>query len=459
MSGYKRATVKISEEEYRRLHEADKERRFKEHAKNSRPSRQTAELTDALREMENRQQHLEQAFRDIDRELGWMGTEAIQQFLSENARCYENLATMIEEASADASVSLDLLSQRFDETLQREREQYQYHLLGILQRLNAHEQNEQSKAQAARRWLRQCVALGDHLQERFDHQRFLPGQLTKILGRLNLAQDNLAEGLFETSIQASQQVFMQLSDFRLELEQRILDWKTHFGRAQSALTQFVTELEMNASVNALGLQGEELPEQVDLSYWSYGTYRDLLDKSRRLLRLLSQEQRSISTEELKRTCDEFLPLLTEKFESMIYEARLSALNSQLRMNIAETALQALETQGFTLSTAGYANQDMRAAFTADLESPDGSRVQIEVIPAQKTDEELSNDLVMTTHHHHLKTEQEARLQWQELCRTLGQYDLQVTRPEILPTPPGTAVDRSSIQAETRIPFKRHHNVR
>jgi len=144
---------------------------------------------------------------------------------------------------------------------------------------------------------------------------------------------------------------------------------------------------------------------------------------------------------------------------MIYEARLSALNSQLRMNIAETALQALETQGFTLSTAGYANQDMRAAFTADLESPDGSRVQIEVIPAQKTDEELSNDLVMTTHHHHLKTEQEARLQWQELCRTLGQYDLQVSRPEILPTPPGAAVDRPSIQAETRIPFKRHHNVR
>src|SRR5690349_24909399 len=120
MSGYKRATVKISEEEYRRLHEADMERRFKEHAKNSRPSRQTAELTNALREMENRQQHLEQAFRDIDRELGWMGTEAIQQFLSENARCYENLAAMIEEASADANVSLDLLSQRFDETLQRE---------------------------------------------------------------------------------------------------------------------------------------------------------------------------------------------------------------------------------------------------------------------------------------------------------------------------------------------------
>ena len=54
MSGYKRATVTISEQEYRRLHEADMKRRFREHTKvKAKNSGQTADLTNTLQQMEN----------------------------------------------------------------------------------------------------------------------------------------------------------------------------------------------------------------------------------------------------------------------------------------------------------------------------------------------------------------------------------------------------------------------
>jgi hypothetical protein len=211
----------------------------------------------------------------------------------------------------------------------------------------------------------------------------------------------------------------------------------------------------------VGLEGEELSEQVDLAYWSGGKYHELLDKSRQLLRLLSQEQQTISTEELRRTYGELLPVVEDRFESIIYEARLNALNSQLRMNIAERALQALEIQGFKLSGAGYANQDMRAAFTASLENFDGSRVLIEVMPTGTTKPDLTNELVVITNHPHLRTEHEARLQWQELCRSLGQYDLQVGRPEVRATPPPTASTPAVQPAVTHTPIvrsKRHHHV-
>jgi hypothetical protein len=206
------------------------------------------------------------------------------------------------------------------------------------------------------------------------------------------------------------------------------------------------------------LEGEELIEQVDLAFWSNGKYRELLDRSQRLLMLLAQERRSISTEDLKRTYNEFLPLLRETFESIIYEARLSALNSQLRMNIAERALQALETHGFRLNASGYTNKDMRAAFTANLENADGSQVMIEVLPTQKAQQELTNELVVITNHPTLRTEHEARLQWQELCRTLNQYDLDVSRPEIRATPPLTAAEPAP-QDVPLILSKRHHHVR
>ena len=461
MSGHKRATVTISEEEYRRLHQADMKRRFKEHSRtNARTSAQTEDLRSTLQGMENRQQLLAQALLDLDQDFDWMGAEMRDDILAQNARCYQSLATIIEETNRDANASVELLSQRFTEEMQREREQYHYHLQALSQRLDVYEQREQSKAEAARKWLRQSVAFADFIQQQFDHERFLPGRLSRILGSLNFAQNNLAGGFFEASLQTSQQAFLQLSELHFELEQRIVEWQSEYAKTQGALAGFITEMEMNSTVNAFGLEGEELAEQVDLAYWSNGRYRELLDKSRHLLALLSREQRSISTEELKQTYNELLPIVGERFESIIYDARLNALNSQLRMNIAERALQALEIQGFRLNTAGYANQDMRAGFKAHLENADGSQVMIEVLPTDKTKQELANELVVVTNHPYLKSEHEARLQWQELCRTLNQHDLQVSRPEIRSAPlTGTAPAENFPQrSEAAVQAKRHQNV-
>ena len=461
MSGYKRATVTISEEEYRRLHQADMKRRFQQHTKSkAKIDGHTSDMTNTLKGMESRQQQLEQALLDLGQDFDWIGAEMRDDILAHNARCYQSLATMIEETNSDANVSLELLSQRFAEELQSEREQYLHHLQSLSQRLDTYERREGSKAEAARQWLRQSAAMADFIRQQLDHERFLPGRLSRILDGLNFAQNNLAAGFFESSLQTSQQAFLQLSELHYELEQRTVEWQTEYARAQGALTQFIAELELNSSVNALGLEGEQLPEQVDLDYWSNGRYRELLDKCRHLLALLSREQRSISTAELKQTYKELLPVVVERFESIIYEARLNALNSQLRMNIAERALQALEIQGFRLNKSGYANQDMRSAFKAQLENADGSQVLIEILPTDRTKQDLSNELVVVTNHPYLKTENEARLQWQELCRTLNQYDLHVSRPEIRATPATsvTQAENSPRINDVAVPSQRRHDV-
>ena len=328
MSGYKRATVTISEEEYRRLHQADIKRRFKEHSKTAKAFGQAADFSNTLQEMEHRQQQLEQTLNDIGQGFDWIGTEMMQDVLAQNARCYGSLATIIEETTTDANASFALLSQRITDEMQREREHYHHHLQSVVQRLDTYEQREYSRAEAARRWLKQSVALADLIQEQFEHERFLPGRVSMLLDTLNFAQNNLAQGFFEASLQASQQTFLQLSELRFELEQRTIEWQTEYARAQSALTEFIAELEMNSKVNAFGLEGEELAEQVDLAYWSNGKYRELLDKCRQLLMILSHERHSITTEELKQTYKELLPVIMEKFEAVIYNARLNALNSQ-----------------------------------------------------------------------------------------------------------------------------------
>jgi hypothetical protein len=137
-------------------------------------------------------------------------------------------------------------------------------------------------------------------------------------------------------------------------------------------------------------------------------------------------------EDLDRVYNQIIPVVRDSFESIIYEARLNALNSQLRMNIAEKALQALENHGFCLENSGYSDDDMRSQFSAQLASPDGSEVTINVLPTEKSSEELSNEIVVITTHPYLKTDHEARMHWDELSYTLSQYNLKVSRPETSP---------------------------
>jgi nitrate reductase assembly molybdenum cofactor insertion protein NarJ len=428
MSGYKRATVTISEQEYRRLHETDMKRRFRGHKQTkSRDTVQTAELTQALQRMQDRQRELEEALGDLDRGFDQAGAQAMQDILTQNALYYESLATTMQEAANRHDDALAYMSQIFGERMDQEREQYRHNLDALARQLDVYNEGRQVKEQAARHWLRQAVVLADCIQTQFEHERFLPGRLPRIFRSLDLAQSN--------------QAFLELSDLRIELEQRLLEWQTEYQRAYQAIRDVLAEVELNAKVNALGLQGEELPETVDVAYWTGGEYQRLLENCRHVLEALVHDQQSIPTEDLRRTHTEWRPQLMDRLESLVYEARLRALSSQLRMNIAERALQALENHGFTLDQSGYANDDMRQSFTAFLENGDGSQVTIEVVPTANASQQLANELIMTTDHARLKSEHEVRMQWQELCQSLNQDNLYVSRPEIRAFPPASIVER------------------
>ena len=231
-------------------------------------------------------------------------------------------------------------------------------------------------------------------------------------------------------MQSSQQSYLELTDLNADLEQQVLYWQTAFQRTYELINDLIFQMVSNGKVNAVDLQGEELPDLVDLNYWTSGRFSQLLSHTRQLSTNLLQDQEILTLADLDRVYNQILPVIRESFESIIYEARLSALNSQLRMNIAEKALQALENHGFHLENSGYSEDDMRSQFNAQLASPDGSEVTINVLPTERSSEELSNEIVVITTHPFLKTDHEARMQWDELSDTLGQYNLKVSRPEI-----------------------------
>jgi hypothetical protein len=197
MSGYKRAMVTISQEEYRRLHQADIKRRFKESFRpKSRNLGDTAALNNAVEQMESRHREFEEALYMLDDGLNQVETETMQEILRENSLCYERLTAVIGQTKEDTNRSLESLSQHFAEEMQNQRQRYQQNIQALVQRLSMHERREQAKAEAARKWLKHSVAFADFIQGKFDHERFLPGRLFGILGSLQLAQNNLKLRVF-----------------------------------------------------------------------------------------------------------------------------------------------------------------------------------------------------------------------------------------------------------------------
>jgi len=458
MSGYKHATVTISEEEYRRLHSADMNRKFKEFANiNAQTTKQANDIQVLLQEMDQRQRLLEESMAEFSQDSSQIDVDCLQEIVIQNSFYHENLEASLEQTTSDLYGAISNVSELFTNELNRDRELYRQNLQALMNRQDSFVQQERSKEGSARHWLSQCEILSDFIQQQYDHERFFPGKLMNILRTLDFAVNNFNQGFSEASLQTSQQAYLELSDFHFELEKMICQWQIEYEKTYFSIRQLIADLELNAKVEALGLQGESLKNEVDLDYWTDGKYSSLLEHSRQLLEYFIQDQNCLTLDDLNRICEQILPTIRRHFESMIYEARLAALNSQLRMNIAEQALQALESHGFKLNESGYANRDMRSQFHAHLESFDGSQVDIQVIPTENASQELSNELFVRTRHPYLKTEHEARMYWDELYRALVQQNLRVNRPEVLPTSRQILPSQVSEQQSTNI-YQNHQEI-
>jgi hypothetical protein len=442
MSGYKHATVTISQDEYRRLQEADIKKRFKEFSRiSAQDAGQNEVVLNLIKEMEVRELQLQNALNSMEQSTQPYDNEILQNILNQNSRYYDNLAGILRETNTDLENTISSLTEEFSQAMQQEREQVFQNLQSLFYEQMLYQGREFEKEDAAQQWLARCLGYAEFIQNQYDHRRFTPGCMERIMRNLGNAEANLANGFTEISIQTSQQSFLELSDLNFELEQLILQWQSAYELTMAEVNDFIMQMDANALVHGLDLQGMELPELVNLDYWTQGRYQQLLIHCKQLANYLVEDRSILSLDDIDRIYNQVLPAIRESFESIVFDSRLGALNSQLRMNIAEKALQALEQHGFVLDKAGYSDNDMRAQFNARLECMDGSQVTIQVLPTEKSSQELSNDLVVITTHPYLKTDHETMLQWEEMSQTLRQYQLKVSRPEVLTIEEATSTEQ------------------
>jgi hypothetical protein len=421
MSGHKRATITISEDEYRRLHDAEMKLRFMPR-KSAEPTilhNQVQEaVLDHLEQVRLRQDEFHQMIGTLNSDIRSVESITGSAIIDQQVAFAQQLSTAVGDLWQQAEELLAQQATRFDALIVAEHQARQDELMLVQQSTTHLETSEYRRFHLADQWLQAAEEIDRFICDFYCHQQHAPGAVNHFETRLRQAIDNLADGAPEAALMQAQQVYLGLSELRIELEKRENEWNALYQAAWEGVSQMLEIARSSHTCAAHDLDGEELPVPIDVDYWSCGGLSRAIENLEDLA--LSLQPDVIGTDELSELLNKFLPQSRQTIEDAIYQARLAVLNSQLRINIADLVIEALQSQGYALQQAEYARNDQRMAYSAKVRNLEGNEIVIQVSPGDVVGK---NELHLVSLDREQRTEHELRRRSLEVTNSLGQHGL------------------------------------
>jgi hypothetical protein len=445
MSGHKRTIVHISEEEYERLHRAEMEQRFQRAELKNQPKaavQSTLHYESALREMTGRQNEFLRQISRLSESLQEIEYDASRALINQQSELLDQIKVASNRFSENTQRQIRDNNQQLLQEIDAIRVDSQTRITELVQTISIQQQSRRKQFEYAASWLDAAETLANFIASEYDHEHFAPNELLRVDMILQQAFENLQNNLPEAAVSQAQQAYREFSQLRLSLENKIHHWSSLSTQVKEKIIQIHSLLESCQTLPALDLNGQELPVLLNLEYWSRGEYSQIWNQIQSLEDAVSTGWREMPTQELINALDHKIPNLEQQIDQLIYQARLAALNSQLRINIADLVIQALEVQGFTLQDSAYRNLDYHHDYQANLTNYDGSQVLVEVIPTQQG--QGQNELHIHSLDQLKRTPYELRRRSLEINRTLQAFGLHTGALEVLPEPQATPTRKDRI---------------
>ena len=458
MSGHKHATITISQEEYRRLHEIDMERRFKKKkAPKDSDSRYNA-LLEAYQLIEERQKDYESLIAEMNEEMAVFEAEQSSDILAVQSEYYQNLINQLQdlqEENSGAHHALRETTQYFEEVIQNEKAKAQERYNTLLQQVSLMGQEQNLKEEHAREWIESCKQLSIFINDKYDHNKFYPSAYGKIVQRLNMAIQNLNRGFVDSGLQFAQEAYLQYSELRVALEQKTSEWQASYQIASDEVRELFERVSSTPVIPAIGVNGEDLHIDINLDYWSKGKYSNLYGRLETMLSMVQNSKDEINFDDLDKLTNEIIPMYRQFFSDIVFEARQNLVNSQIKYNVACLAMEALEKHGFSLKQAEYKNNDKRDAFFAQLSDPSGSKIILQITPNKINH---TNTLAIDTLDDTVHTEDEYMRRWNEINHSLVEAGVQVGQVQVSDAGENVEVESSPVIERRESPLTRQQNI-
>jgi hypothetical protein len=286
------------------------------------------------------------------------------------------------------------------------------------------EQERQYKAQLAQDLLADVEQIWQQIDRDYQHQRFAPNKLADLRRNLDLAKQNLTSGVSEAAIATSQETYLKLTDFRLELEQKEQEWLLYYNAALEDLETLIVEVQAHRQVEIefgeVGSEVETFREEVD--YWTEGRLTAYEQKLNALKQQLKDGEGTITTEQIKHLTEETEALRPELAE-IAEQAKLQIILSQMRAEIADKVVELLESYGYQLANpdadAAYEGSDYRNAYVVKVKNIAGDEV-VTVISPEK--EFGVNNVSINAFSDRLQDDAELRQRAEGIFNTLKEDD-------------------------------------
>jgi hypothetical protein len=191
-------------------------------------------------------------------------------------------------------------------------------------------------------------------------------------------------GSGEAALAQAQEICLQLSALRTEVELRDQEWRAAQLAAGAAITAVLEQITVNTRLEATDPNGQPIDGvTLDVDYWSEGALGELRDRAAALADRVADRDDPPALAELRAILERDAPQLDEQLTAIVGQAGARQFASQVRVNLAELVVSTLEdSTGFVWADdqATYAGEDPRRAFYSKLVHADDSEIVVEVSP-------------------------------------------------------------------------------
>jgi hypothetical protein len=343
-----------------------------------------AAIDRAAAEVRTRQDAFDQALTGLSEQTRKIEAQARQRIRAQEVRLRGELRDTARQLRLQTRAEMEDQQRRFAEGLARERQERVRETSELRDELAGIRTDRDRARSAAATFVADSRLMRGAIDRELPHERFAPGKLAELSRRLDNAEDNVNRGLGEAALAQAQEVYLQLSELRAEVELRDQEWQAARLAAGSAITLLQQQIRVNTNPDALDENGEKIDGYtLDVDFWSEGELTKLGEAAADLAARLTDTDNPPSVAELREIADQAAVELDEELTGIVATAQARQIASQVRANLAELVVSTLEeTAGYSWEEgqAIYVGGDERRAFYSKLRHLDDSEIVVEVTP-------------------------------------------------------------------------------
>ncbi len=345
-----------------------------------------AEYQRRLQPLEDRQQRFESSMRNLESNVGQLEQDMLQRDRATQQRLQaqrSEFTQRLRQQQENTRRLIEAQDQRLTQLVREEQRQRQRAVADLQQQLN------RIAADAARRQTVAASFVADITQimtdvETLPHERFAPGEMENVRRHVRDAQSNLNADIPEAALSTAQNAYWQLVDLRSLVLQKEAEFMMFHQAALEKARAILEEARASRQCDIVFDDAADTePLKLEVDFWTHGALTTLERGIQAREKTLVDGAESLSIDTVK---DMLVALENEQAQvgAIVAAARDNIMAAQIRENLAQQVVSALQHQGYDFESAVYEGNDQRSAYVAKVVNRAGSEVVTVISPVAES---------------------------------------------------------------------------